>query len=116
LFNEKQLEIHFKTDEPLVVQDVALVGDKTASLNVEMAYPHMKVSQEYQPFLGFEHHGVCYVYVAMPFDARHSRRVFMRALGYAMACIRVHWEMRITAFIDDVLLLHQEVDYLELAT
>jgi hypothetical protein len=81
-----------------------------------MAYPHIKVSEEFQPYLGFEHQGVFYVYVAMPFGARHSPRIFTRALGYALTYIRVHWSVRITAFIDDVLILHQDKEYLELAT
>jgi hypothetical protein len=52
----------------------------------------------------------------MPFGARHSWRVFTRALGYALAYIRVHWEVRAIAYMDDILYLHQSRVYLELAT
>jgi hypothetical protein len=85
-------------------------------LDIEMAFPHVKVSEEFQPYLAFTHRGVCYAYVAMPFGARNSPRIFTRELGYAMAYIRVHWETRIVAYMDDILILHQEAEYLELAT
>jgi hypothetical protein len=114
--NREQIEIHFRMDGPEAVQSIALPGDKATSVDIEMAFPHIRVSEEFQPYLAFEHLGTCYVYGAMPFGARHSPRIFTRALGYAMAYIRVHWRVRIIAYMDDVLLLHQETEYLELAT
>jgi hypothetical protein len=37
-------------------------------------------------------------------------------LGCALVYIRAQWEVRGIAFADDVLYLHQDRDYLELAT
>jgi hypothetical protein len=51
----------------------------------------------------------------MPFGARHSPRIFTRALSYALRYIRVHWDVRIVAYMDDLLLLHQDPVYLRLA-
>jgi hypothetical protein len=56
------------------------------------------------------------MYRAMPFGARHSPRIFTRALGYGLAYVRTHWQVRIIAYMDDILLLHQDRAYLELAT
>jgi ribonuclease HI len=114
--NAEQRRIHFRMDGPLTVQEVMREGDYATSLDVESAFPHMLVSEEYQPYLGFTHQGKCYVYVGMVFGARHSPRIFTRALGYGLAYIRVHWKVRIIAYMDDILLLHQDREYLQLAT
>jgi hypothetical protein len=52
----------------------------------------------------------------MPFGARRSPRVFTRALRYTRAYVRVNWEVRVIAHMDDVLYLHQSREHLELAT
>jgi hypothetical protein len=83
-------------DGPMAVQDISLPGDRATSLNTEMAYPHIKVNEELQPYLGFEHQGTFYVYLQLPFGARHSPRIFTRRLGYAMIYIKAHWQVRIT--------------------
>jgi ribonuclease HI len=114
--NAEQRHIHFRMDGPEVVQDVALEGDFATSLDVDTAFPHMLVSEEYQPYLGFTHRGKFYVYVGMPFGARHSPRIFTRALSYGIAYVRVHWRVRVIAYMDDVLILHQDREYLRLAT
>jgi hypothetical protein len=76
----------------------------------------MPVDEAFQPYLAFTHRGRCYTYRAMPFGARHSPRVFTRALGYGLAYVRAHWEVRVVAYMDDILLLHQDREYLQLAT
>jgi hypothetical protein len=80
-----------------VFQQIA--GDWATSLDIKSAFNHMRVSEEFRPFLCFEHRGKYYVYNSMPFGCRHSSRVFMRVLSYTMAYI----------------LLHQDKAYLELA-
>jgi hypothetical protein len=76
----------------------------------------MRISEEFRPFLCFEHREKYYAYNSMPFGCRHSPRVFTRALSHAMAYTRIHREVRIVAYMDDILLLHQDKVYLELAT
>jgi hypothetical protein len=91
-------------------------GDWTTSLDLKSAFNHMLVNEAFIPYLAFRHRGRYYAHAAMPFGARHSPRVFTRALGYTMAYIRVHWQARIIAYMDDVLLLHQDKAHLERAT
>jgi hypothetical protein len=114
--NEEQEHIHFRMDGPEVVQDIALEGDWATSLDLKNAFHHVRVHPSYSPFLGFVHRGQFYRYTAMPFGARHSPRIFTRALGYAMAYIRAHWQVRIIAYMDDILILHQDRQYLEIST
>jgi hypothetical protein len=103
-------------DGPEVVQQIALPGDWATSLDIKSAFNHMRVSEEFHPFLCFEHRGRYYAYNSMPFGCRHSPCVFTRTLSYTMAYIRVNWEVWIVAYMDDILILHQDKAYLELAT
>jgi hypothetical protein len=52
----------------------------------------------------------------MPFGARHSPRVFTKALGLAMNYIRAHWQVRKIAHMDDIFILHQNPMCFSLAT
>jgi hypothetical protein len=116
MINVEQVYIHFRMDGPEVVQVIALVGDWATSLDLKSAFNHRRVGKALEPFFGFTHQGKYYVYAGMPFGARHSPRIFTRALAYALAYVRVHWEVRIIAYMDDLLLLHQDSSYLRLAT
>jgi hypothetical protein len=101
--------VHFRMNDPDVVQLIALPGDWATSLDIKSAFNHMRVREEFRPFLCFEQREKYYAYNSMPFGCCHSPRVFARALSYAMAYIRVHWELRIVTYMDDILLLHQHM-------
>jgi hypothetical protein len=116
MLNLLQIFVHFRMNGVEVVQLIALPGDWATSLDIKSAFNHMRVSEEFKPFLCSEHRGKYYAYNSMPFGCRHSPRVFTKALSCAMAYIRVHWEVRIVMYMDGILLLHQDKAYLELAT
>jgi hypothetical protein len=52
----------------------------------------------------------------MPFSAKHAPRLFMKALSYPIAFIRRHWRVRILAYMDDIIIPHQDQDYVRIAT
>ena len=116
LLNEQQMYIHFRMQGPEVVQQIALLGDWATSLDIKAAFNHIRLHASFRPYLCFSHRGVFYAYNSMPFGCRHSPRIFTRALSFAMAYIRVHWSVRVCAYMDDILLLHQDREYLRLAT
>jgi hypothetical protein len=93
----EQRHIHFRMDGAETVQSIALQFDWATSLDLMNAFNHMKVEESFQPYLCFIHRGKYYKYLAIPFGLRHSPRIFTRALGYALAYIRAHWEVRIVA-------------------
>jgi hypothetical protein len=103
-------------DGPEVVETTALEGDWATSLDLVSAFNHMMVNSSFSPYLCFAHENKSYMFVGMPFGAKHSPRVFTRALSFGLAYIRMHWEVRVIAYMDDVLLLHQNREYLQLAT
>jgi hypothetical protein len=106
MVNGQQVFIHFRTDGPEVVWVIALLGDLATSLDIKSAFNHIRVSPEFRPFLCFEYRGKHYAYNSMPFGCRHILRVFTKALSYPLAYIRTHWEVRIVAYMDDILLLY----------
>jgi hypothetical protein len=114
--NFEQLFWHFRMDTPVTVQLLALPGDWATSLDLKSAFNHLRVSKEMRPFLCFMCRGDVYTYRAMPFGARHSPRLFTEVLGYALRYIRAHWEVRVIAYMDDILLLHQDPVVLERST
>jgi hypothetical protein len=114
--NEQQTSIHFRMEGPETVQKTMLPFDWLTSIDLESAFHHLFVNPAMQPFLAFEHDQSFYTYRAMPFGAKHSPRLFTEALGYAIAYIRANWDVRIVAYMDDILLMHQDPKQLELAT
>ena len=116
MVNLEQLFIHCRMDGPLTVQDIALEGDWATSIDLKSAFSHMRVNDSFAPYLGFVHRGEYYMYQAMPFGCRHSPRIFMEALNFPLRYIRAHWKVRLVAYMDDILMLHQDCDYLRLAT
>jgi hypothetical protein len=116
IVNSEQCSITCRMDGAHTVQQLAIKGDWATSADIKNAFNHVRVNESLAPFLGFRYRGEYYAYRAMPFGCKHSPRVFIQTLGYALRYIRVHWQVRIIAYMDDLLLLHQDKVYLKLAT
>ena len=114
--NAEQKTIPCRMDGAQTVQELSLPSDWATSLDLKSAFNHLRVNESFSPYLCFKHQGVFFCYKAMPFGCRHSPRVFMRALGYPLRYIRAHWQVRVVAYMDDLLLLHQDRDYVRKAT
>jgi hypothetical protein len=114
--NDEQKDILFKMEGPEQVIQMAQRGDFATSLDLSSAFNHLLVSEELQPFLCFSFQGTSYAYRGMPFGAKHAPRLFTKALSYPIAFIRRHWRVRILAYMDDIILLHQDPQYLRIAT
>jgi hypothetical protein len=114
--NAEQVDIHFCMDSPETVQRLMIPGDWATSLDLKSAFNHLIVDEAMRPFLCFTREGRYYAYRAMPFGAKHSPRVFTEALAYPLKYIREHWDVRIVAYMNDILLQHQDKPKLELAT
>jgi hypothetical protein len=94
LVNFFQKNIHFKMEGPEDIFALALIGDWATSLDLKSAFNHLIVHKDLRPFLGFAFRGQSYVYRAMPFGTKHAQRLFTKALSFAAAFIRRHWDIR----------------------
>ena len=114
--NNEQMDIHFRMEGPITVQRLMRPGDWATSIDLKSAFNHLLVSESMRPYLCFRYAGRYYSYRAMPFGAKHSPRLFTEALGYAVKYIRANWEVRMVAYMDDLLFLHQDPTKLEIYT
>ncbi|KAA6377326.1 MAG: putative Transposon Ty3-I Gag-Pol polyprotein [Streblomastix strix] len=71
------------------------------------------VQTESQPYLAFEFQNNQYTYRAIPFGTKHSPIYFATAMGPIMQQIRIKTEIGIINFVDDILLLHHNKEYLK---
>jgi hypothetical protein len=104
---------------PFVMEDHRLLRSllrrhqKGATIDVEKAYYQVPVSPALRPFLGWSFDGKTYVYNGMPFGIRSAPRTFTRIMGFCVKAIRARWKVTVLAFLDDILVLHEDWDYLE---
>ena len=116
ILNFFQKDIHFKMEGPEDIITMAQQNDWATSLDLKNAFNHLRVQKASRPYLAFRFRGKSYMYRAMPFGAKHAPRLFTKALSFAIAFIRRHWSVRLVAYMDDILLLHQDPHYLQIAT
>jgi hypothetical protein len=116
VLNLFQKDIHFKMEGPEDLIQMARKDDYATSLDLKNAFNHLIVHEDLQPYLCFAFRGVSYAYRCMPFGAKHAPRLFTKALSYAIAFIRQNWEARILTYMDHIIILHQNKDYLAIAT
>jgi hypothetical protein len=114
--NGEQVNIHFRMESPLTVQRLMRKDDWATSLDLKSAFSHVRVNECMRPFLCFRHKERVFSYKGMPFGSKHSPRLFTEALGFAIAFIRAHWDIRLVVYMDDLLLLHQDPRKLEIYT
>jgi hypothetical protein len=93
---------------PETVQSVMLEGDWGVKIDLESAFNHVWVSHAMQPFLCSRYADNYYAYVGMPFGSKHAPRLFTEALGFAIRYIRANWDVRVVAYMDDILILQQD--------
>jgi hypothetical protein len=116
IVNSFQKDIHFKMEGPEDIIRMAQRFDWASLIDLKNAFNHLIVHPSLQPFLSFSFRGKSYMYRAMPFGAKHAPRLFTKALSFAIMFIRANWNVRIIAYMDDILLLHQDPHYLRVAT
>ncbi|KAA6381946.1 MAG: hypothetical protein EZS28_022527 [Streblomastix strix] len=88
-------------------------GDWGTSLDLSSAFHHLIIQAESQPYLAFEFQNNHYTNRAMSFGSKHSPIYFTTAMEPIMQQIRMKNKIQIINFIDDILLLHKNQEYLK---
>ncbi|KAA6385493.1 MAG: hypothetical protein EZS28_018981 [Streblomastix strix] len=99
--------------DTIEVKQTIRPGDRCTSLDLTSAFHHLIVHAESQPYLAFEFQNNHYTYRAMPFGTKHSPIYFTTAIEPIMLQRRMKTEIRIISHDDDILLLHQNKEYLK---
>ncbi|KAA6353732.1 MAG: putative Transposon Ty3-I Gag-Pol polyprotein, partial [Streblomastix strix] len=111
--NKQIADFHFKMHDSIEVKQTIRPGDWGTSLDLTSASHHLIVQAESQPYLAFEFQKNHNTYRAMPFGTKHSPIYFATAKEPIMQQIRMKTEIRIINYVDDILLLHQNKEYLK---
>jgi hypothetical protein len=98
----------FKMEGVEVARTLVQPGDWATSLDFRSAFNHIPVNPDLQPYLCFDFEGETYTYVGMPFGVKHAPRVFSRLMRCAIQEVRRRWDVRITFYMDDTLLLFRD--------
>ncbi|KAA6364247.1 MAG: hypothetical protein EZS28_040226 [Streblomastix strix] len=111
--NKQIADFHFKMHDSIEVKQTIRFGDGSTSRDLTSAFHHLIVQTELQPYLDFEFQNNHYIYRAMPFGTEHQPIYFATAMEPIMQQIRMKIEIRIINYVDDILLLHLNKEYLK---
>ncbi|KAA6369382.1 MAG: hypothetical protein EZS28_035091, partial [Streblomastix strix] len=92
-------------------------GDFATTLDLQDAFHHIRVSEQLLPYFGFKFLNKTYTYRGLPFGYRNSPYHFNMTLTLALREIRGRWQkLKISNYIDDIILLHPNKNQLKLIT
>ncbi|KAA6365666.1 MAG: putative reverse transcriptase, partial [Streblomastix strix] len=106
--NKEIEKLHFKMHGLEEVQNLANQMDYATSLDLKSAFHHITVSPNSIPYLAFNFNNNNYAYKAMPFGTKRSPIFFAEAIESILRQIRIHSEIKILNYCDDILLIHQD--------
>ncbi|KAH7821221.1 uncharacterized protein MONOS_12680 [Monocercomonoides exilis] len=67
-------------------------NDWMTTLDISSAYQHVKVDEQFSPYLCFSFQSQCYAYVGMPFGTRDAPRIFTKIMRRVASYIREQWK------------------------
>ncbi|KAA6402347.1 MAG: hypothetical protein EZS28_002128 [Streblomastix strix] len=81
-------------------------------IDLESAFHHIQVDQDFRPFLGFTFNHKYYQNKAMCFGVKHAPLIFHKTLLPVIKFIREVIHVRIIAYCDDIIISHQNQEEL----
>eukprot|EP00770_Monocercomonoides_exilis_P014290 MONOS_14236.1-p1 / transcript=MONOS_14236.1 / gene=MONOS_14236 / organism=Monocercomonoides_exilis_PA203 / gene_product=reverse transcriptase / transcript_product=reverse transcriptase / location=Mono_scaffold00961:9-743(-) / protein_length=245 / sequence_SO=supercontig / SO=protein_coding / is_pseudo=false len=114
--NAAVLRTHFKCDSERTVERILLKEDWAVTIDLHQAYYLLPVSENLKPYLAFRFLGKDYVFKGMPFGFVDAPRIFTHVMRKVTKEIRRRWHVRLVAYLDDLLILHQDQMHLRRIT
>ncbi|KAA6356055.1 MAG: hypothetical protein EZS28_048417, partial [Streblomastix strix] len=90
--------------------------DYATSLDLKSAFHHITVSPNSIPYLEFNFNNNNYACKAMTFGTKHNPIFFAEAIESILRQIRIHSEIKILNYCDDILLIRQDKQTLKTQT
>ncbi|KAA6402929.1 MAG: putative reverse transcriptase [Streblomastix strix] len=113
----KEIEnLHFKMLGLGEVQYLANQMDYVTSIDLKSAFHHITISPYSIPYLAFNFNNNNFAYKAVPFGTKDSPIFFAEAIESILRQIRIHSEIKIMNYCDDILLIHQDKQILKTQT
>jgi hypothetical protein len=82
-------------------------------LDIKDAYHHMRVNHYFSFFPCFQHNNQCYRYTGMPFGVSPAPQAFSAIMHQCVAAARKIWTVTILFYLDEMVILHHDLRYLE---
>jgi ribonuclease HI len=121
--NELIGDAPFKMEDWLLVRDIAKPGVFATSLDFKSAFNLFPIDsnnpadpQNFAHYHCFKAGGIWWRPVGMLFGAKHSPYFFTQIVQPIITHIRRKWVMDVIIYMDDMLLLHEDADYLRRST
>ncbi|KAA6359387.1 MAG: putative reverse transcriptase, partial [Streblomastix strix] len=112
LLNQHLLSTHFIMEDIQSLRLLLQPKDFMIRIDLESAFHHIQVDTEFRPFLGFTFNNKFYQYRAMCFGVKHAPLIFHKTLRPVIKFIREVLQVRIIAYCDDIIILHQNLEEL----
>ncbi|KAA6381066.1 MAG: putative Transposon Ty3-G Gag-Pol polyprotein [Streblomastix strix] len=112
LLNEEIQPLHFQMKGVEQVRYLLIPNDCAVTLDLKSAFHHLIVYPPHRAYLAFEVDNHHYQYRAMPFGCKHSPIFFTQTFILLFTEIRKRTDIKIINYSDDLLLLHQDKNWL----
>ncbi|KAA6392690.1 MAG: hypothetical protein EZS28_011785 [Streblomastix strix] len=106
----------FKMEGSQFIKQIIEKADFATTLNLEEAYQHTKVSDNILSYFGFAFKGMTYCYRGLPYRFKNSPFKFNKTLVMALREIRRRFKIKISNYIDDIIVLHKDKSILKNVT
>jgi hypothetical protein len=107
--------LHFQMQDQRLLAQVLPQNYFAATADISNAYYQVRVSDNFSHYLCFSFNGKSYRYLGMPFGLRTAPYVFTRTMACVMNAIRTRWDVIGLAYLDDLIFLHKDENYLRMA-
>ncbi|KAA6388344.1 MAG: hypothetical protein EZS28_016130 [Streblomastix strix] len=108
--------IKFKMESSEFIKQILEKQVFATTVDLKNAFHHIKVSSDLLPYFGFAFQGRLFTQSGLPFGYKNNPYLFNKVLSIAIRSIRQKWNIKINNYIDDIVLLHQDKDYLKRTT
>ncbi|KAH7828599.1 putative Reverse transcriptase (RNA-dependent DNA polymerase) [Monocercomonoides exilis] len=105
---------HFNCESERAVEHFIQNGDYAITLDLAQAYCLIPVSPDFKPYLSFTFEGTDYSFVGMPFGFMDAPRIFTKIMRKETRAIKEKWNVRVIAYLDDMIILQRNREYLEI--
>ena len=85
------------------------------TIDLSSAFHHLGVEWVLRRLLCFRYDSVTFRYIGLPFGLRSAPRLFCAAMTATMNAIRARWRVLASAYMDDLIVMHQDTAFLRRA-
>jgi hypothetical protein len=113
--NKFILKTKFKLEDQLLLMQLLQKNKFATSVDVTSAYHHVPLAKWAQLYRCFNYNKT-YCYGAMPFEISTTPRTFTLLMRQCIRAVRQRWKVTAVHYLEDLLFLHHDKEYLKKAT